>query len=258
MIAVRSRRALLVLLALTVASMLAGCAAVTPAPKTSAVFAAAPWRGGERHEYRLLNSAGEEIGRGVLTTKVEGDRLVLGQLYTGTRVPEGGGEPVRDEVALTVEAGTLRPVQGVRSTSGGATGTQPSRTTWEYGVDAGKTRLATRVERSSGKPEEHSQSVRDLAYDNESALWLWRGIAFAEGYDESYASMNPFERTQQTVSLRVPQREQIEVPAGKFDAWRILLRNGRAVRTAWISSTSPHQIVRWDNGDVIFELMKSE
>ena len=43
-----------------------------------------------------------------------------------------------------------------------------------------------------------------------------------------------------------------------FEAWRILLRNGRAVRTAWISIDPPHRVVRWDNGEVIFELVKAE
>ena len=70
-------------------------------------------------------------------------------------------------------------------------------------------------------------------------------------------SVNPIDRTQQTVTLKVPQREQIEVPAGRFDTWRILLRTGRAGRTAWISTAAPYPVVRWDNGDVIFELLSA-
>ena len=100
-------------------------------------------------------------------------------------------------------------------------------------------------------------ALRAHAYDNESSLWLWRAIAFAEGYEQHYVSANPFERSQQTVDLRVPQRETIAVPAGTFETWRILLRNGRAVRTAWISVEAAHQVVRWDNGDLIFELVTS-
>ena len=249
---------LAVLLAVLLAVVAAGCSAVTPSVKTADIFAAAPWRVGERHEYRLRNSAGDEVGRGVLTTKQEGERLVLGQVYTEAMTP-AGAQPVRDEIAVTVDAKTLQPVAGTRATSSrDASGKAAStRMTWTYRID-GALRLATKVEREGRKPEEGEQALRAHAYDNESSLWLWRGIAFVEGYDQSYVSMNPLARSQQTVALRVPQREQIEVPAGKFETWRILLRNGRAVRTAWINSAAPNQIVRWDNGDLIFELMKSE
>ena len=56
----------------------------------------------------------------------------------------------------------------------------------------------------------------------------------------------------------VRAQEQVEAPGGTSQAWRILLRNGRAVRTAWISLDTPHRIMRWDNGETIFELVKAE
>ena len=241
--------------------LLAGCAGATPTVKTSDVFAAAPWRAGERLEYRLRNDQGDELGRGVLTVKQEGDRFVLGQVYdeAASRTPAGAA-PLHDEVALTVEAKTLVPVQGTRATVARDTSgkAQETRTRWSYRAEGDRLRLATTVERAGGKAEEAELLLRPHAYDNESSLWLWRGIAFAEGYDQGYVSASALDRTQQTVSLKVPQREQVEVPAGKFEAWRILLRNGRAVRTAWISIDPPHRVVRWDNGEVIFELVKAE
>ncbi|MEI7684011.1 MAG: hypothetical protein WCL32_03225, partial [Planctomycetota bacterium] len=55
------------LVAGSVAALLSGCSVVMPGAKTADVFSAAPWRAGERLEYRLRNTAGEEVGRGVLT-----------------------------------------------------------------------------------------------------------------------------------------------------------------------------------------------
>jgi hypothetical protein len=255
------RRAAALLSVLVAVLALAGCAGAAPSVQTSDVFAAAPWRAGERLEYRLRNDQGDALGTGVLTVTQEGDRFVLGQSYTEDpgRTPEGA-PALKDEMAVTVDARTLKPLQGVRTSLARDSRGRPqeSRLTWSYAAEGDRLRLATRVEREGSSPEEGSILLRPHAYDNESSLWLWRAIAFAEGYDEAYVSANAFDRTQQNVSLRVPQRERVEVPAGEFEAWRILLRSGRAVRTAWISVDAPHHVLRWDNGEVIFELTKAE
>jgi hypothetical protein len=67
--------------------------------------------------------------------------------------------------------------------------------------------------------------------------------------------VNAIERSQQTVNLRVPQTELVTVPAGEFEAYRLLFRNGRAVRSAWIEAAEPHRVLRWDNGSSILELL---
>ena len=58
--------------------------------------------------------------------------------------------------------------------------------------------------------------------------------------------------------MQTPARETIEVPAGSFEAWRVIVRNGRAIRSAWINVEAPHQLLQWDNGDLIFRLTASE
>lgn len=244
---------------LAAAALLVGCQGATPNVKTSDIFTAAPWKASERLEYRLRNSDGQDVGTGVVTTKPEGDRLVLGQSYTEATTPVGA-PPLRDEITVTVDARTLKPVQGSRTTNGRTEDgkAQITRTGWTYRTEGDKTRLATTSERDGGKPSTGELTLRPHFYDNESSLWLWRGIAFVEQYEHAYVSANALDRTQQNVAVRIPQREQVEVPAGKFDTWRILVRNGRAVRTAWISSAPPYQIVRWDNGDLIFELTRVE
>lgn len=249
------------------AVLLGGCSTAAPAASgapSAEVFAAVPWTAGERLEYRLLNIDGTQVGLGVLTTQpsADGRQLVLGQAYSG--MPAPGVAPASDTIALTVDAQTLVPVQGVRETvAPGASGTSDAatttRTTWEYRPDGERSQVTIRVEGARGSEAGMTVGALDgPMYDNESSLWLWRGVPFVEGFEAPYVSVDAFARAQQRVSLRVPQQEEVTVPAGTFETWRILLRNGRAVRTAWISMAPPHEVVRWDNGDVIFELLKTE
>ena len=162
-------------------------------------------------------------------------------------------------IALTVDAKTLAPVQGTRETSGrdDAGNASTQRTAWAYRLDGARLRLDVNVE-GSGETESSDLGVQPAAYDNESSLWLWRGIPFVEGYEAAYVSVNPHDGSRQTVSVRAPQQEEITVPAGTFKTWRVLFRSGRAVRTAWISIAAPHHVVRWDNGSTIFDLAKVE
>jgi hypothetical protein len=221
-----------------------GCASVGPSPSTSEVFERAPWPASERIEYRLVDDLGVEVGQGVLSVTSEREAITLHQAYIEA-APPSGAAPTTDEITLRVEAGTLRPMQGervtVRRDSQGEMVEQ--QTQWSYSEEANPRLLADREIR-----------LREHYYDNESSLWLWRGLGFTEGYEDSYVSVNAFEGSQQTVNLRVPQIETVEVPAGTFETWRLLVRTGRAVRTAWIEVAQPHRVVRWDNGELIFEM----
>jgi hypothetical protein len=250
------RRSALALAAGAVALAGVACDGATPSAPTGDVFAAAPWASGsERLEYDLRNSDGTLIGHGTLTTTVEGEHIILGQQYVEAAAAEGR-TPATDTVRVLVEAATFRPIEGSRSvmrrTEDGAL--RAEAYTWSYAQDEQGDVRMTSVHTNDGKSDEDSLRVRDHHYDNESSLWLWRALAFEEGFNQNYVSVNPIERSQQTVNLQVPQIETITVPAGEFEAWRLIFRNGRAVRTAWISVDAPHVVLRWDNSDVVFEL----
>ncbi len=252
----RRPRALLVALAVALACISAGCTPTASTVETSDIFVAAPWADGEDLHYELHNTLGELVGFGELSVQVDGDLVHLEQRYTEAE-PPGGAEPVTDVVNVVVEAATMRPVSGERTimARNGDGFLSETRHEWEYVEVDGELRLHAR-EIEDGDVSERDLRVRDHHYDNETALWVWRTIAFVEEYDEHYASVNPIEGNQVTVNLRVPQLETIEVPAGEFEAWRIIVRTGRAVRTAWINTEPPHEILRWDNGDLIFDLLE--
>jgi hypothetical protein len=230
-------------------------AACAPASSTgtSEIVSTVPFAAGEELTYALRDDTGELIGRGVFSVSADAGMLRLDQSYTRADAP---GQVV-DLISVWADADSLRPVRGLRDTdtrAAGVEGGAVERVEWEYvSEDDDRILVVTRTE-DGGDSEERRIRLRDDHYDNESSLWLWRTIAFIEEYDERYVSVDAAGSGQTTVNLRVPMQQAIEVPAGEFDTWRILVRTGRAVRTAWINAEAPHQIVRWDNGVQVFEL----
>lgn len=247
----------LVVLAL-LGGVLVACGVGTPDAATSDVVAAQPWVPGERYEYAVSDGRGTAVGQGVLTTTREGDRLILQQRYVEAN-PPAGSQPTTDTIALTVDAATLGAREGRRETQRrSAVGeTRTEHSAWRYADIAAVTHLTTRRDREGAPPVERDLALRAHASDNEASLWLWRALAFADGYAHAYVAVDPYEADQQAVSVRVPRRESMTVPAGAFSTWRVILRSGRAVRTAWINVDAPHQVVRWDSGDLVFELTQS-
>jgi hypothetical protein len=242
-----------------VALVAAGCQGATPSAPTGDIVGTSAWAGKERFAYELRTGEGELVGHGTLETRVDGNRLVLVQRYTEAETP-AGATPATDTITTVVEAATFVPVSGerviVRRAADGSVSEE--RYDWTYAVDAEGALRMTSTRAQGGSTDEGSVRLRDHAFDNESSLWLWRTLAFQEGFNRNYVSVNPMDRSQQTVNLQVPQRETITVPAGEFEAWRLIFRSGRAVRTAWLNVEPPHQVLRWDNSDLIFDLVAIE
>ncbi len=257
----RAPRLAPLLVVLAGALLLAGCSGATSSSETEDVFVASPFEGGESLRYEVVQLDGTErilVGHGTLSVEAEDGRLALHQSYVEAETPEGA-TPVTDDVTVWVQPGTFRPLGGERTVveRGEDGDVSTMRHAWTYVEGEGEDddpRLV--VTRDGGN--ERSMRLRDHYYDNESSLWLWRSIDLVPDYEAVYVSVNPMERSQQAVTLRVPQTETITVPAGEFEAYRLLFRTGRAVRTAWIEAAAPHRLLRWDNGQTILELVAPE
>lgn len=249
-----SRPWIAVLIAATLG--IGACASAGPSAETSDIFAAAPFEAGESLRYQVVNVDGDVIGSGALEVAIDGSALALHQLYSETDEP-AGTSPASDDVTVWVDPATFRPLRGVREIASRDDDGTKSMTSyeWQYGEDDGKPAITTLRTDADGDTDEDTLHLREHFYDNESSLWLWRSIRFLDDLDVFYVSVNPIEDSQQTVNLRLPQTETITVPAGEFEAYRLLFRNGRAVRTAWIEVDAPHRVLRWDNGDTVLELL---
>jgi hypothetical protein len=240
-----------------VAMVLSACSATTQSAQTSAIVSQVPFVDGERYSYVLEDVDGEVIGHGELTTRLEGSRFVLGQSYVG--VEEDGRAAPTDVTELAVDAETLAPFGALRSAEREDDDGRPERDQYDWTYTSGDENDVLETTHTSGERQDTDDlRLRDHYYDNESSLWLWRTLEFDEELDLNYVSVNPIERTQQTVNIQTPARETIEVPAGTFEAWRVIVRNGRAIRSAWINVEAPYQLVQWDNGDLIFRLESFE
>ncbi|HJM75749.1 MAG TPA: DUF3108 domain-containing protein [Dehalococcoidia bacterium] len=216
-------------------------------PDNQAVVGGVPFEAGEQAVYALHDNSGEVVARGTLAVTRDGDQLLLAQSYT---LVDGDGEPT-DEVLVTVDATSLTPLRLARTVQ-----TADGEDRYAAGYEAVSNDAAAVLLDSTidGNTEQRELELGENYYDNECSLWLWRTLDFADGYVQRYTAVNHLDRNQQTVILRVIDRQTVEVPAGTFEAWRLQVRNGRATRVAWINVDAPHQIVQWDNGSIVFRL----
>ena len=186
--------------------------------------------------YDVKTDRGEMLGREELTIDVQPDgHTVLTQLFSAA------GR--RDESRVVVDSDSFKPVSSTRSIVTSEEDELIEVTYTEEGA------LIRQGERQSGL------SVPEHSYDNDTSLFLWRTLPFAEGYEAAYNTIITNFRSRQTVVLNVPRRETVSVPAGEFEAWRLEISTSNADQVAWYADTPAHPLVKYDNDrGVIFEL----
>jgi hypothetical protein len=203
---------------------------------------------GERLKYSVLDRLGVAIGEGVLSTDREGDGWLFDQIFESTPADSA---PNRDTSTVATTAEML-PLWSERVIDR-ADAPESYRFEYDHEAEEGIS-LVTR----DGDEERREVRLRTPVYDNESSVWLWRTLELGEGFEARYVSLSPLDRSQQTVSLAVTDRVEVEVPAGTFETWRLQVRSGRATGVAWIEVAAPHRVVLWDNGATTLRLEADE
>jgi hypothetical protein len=168
--------------------------------------------------------------------RVEGALTTLQQHYESANT--------RDTISVTVDSVTLKPVSANRSIIDARNN--------EENIDVEYTEQGAVIkhgERQSGL------TVPEHSYDNDTSLFLWRTLPFAEGYEGRYTTIITNRRSRQDVYLRVTGKESVTVPAGTFESWRLEITTSNARQVAWYADTPARTLVRYDNDrGVIFEL----
>ena len=214
-----------------------------PSVPTQDVVADIPWQTPETLEYRLVDAGGTEVATGVHTIEADGANLALGTRYEN----EAGNS---DITTVIVEGATLKPISSLRLIENDNPDDE-DRIEAEYSVDGVLITTGDGDKQSGLSLEEHS-------YDNDTSLFLWRTIAFAEGYESSYVTVLTNQRNDHQVVLRVPRKETVNVPAGEFIAWRLEIITANARQVAWYADTPERPLVRYDNNrGTIWELMSA-
>lgn len=234
--------------AAALALLAAACSGGAADDGTMDVVGEVPFAVGERLTYELRDGDGELIGSGTLSVEGGDGFIDLVQAYEG--IAEGDEPAGTDTGRVAVNPTTLKPVRMERVIVGPANDDRYEAT---YDLGAAKPVVAIRSVRD-GDERDSELDVRPHSYENESSLWLWRTLDFADDYEAQYISVNVLQRSRQTASLTVDGRQSITVPAGTFDTWRLQIRNGRATRVAWINAEAPHEVVQWDNGSTVYLL----
>ena len=208
-----------------------------------------PFACGESSRYALREIDGTPVAEADLEVRCEGGALLLEQSFRpGTGAGSDGGAG-HDRSRVVVDAATLLPLESIRRAA-----REGEETSWSAAYAGDPPEVLFREE-AGGERSERELRLRQDAYDNESALWLWRTLDLSEGYDARYVSVSAVTQRQITVRLTVARQERVEVPYGAFDVWRLQVRSGRATRVAWVAVDPPHQLVQWDNGSEIFRLL---
>ncbi len=233
-----------IIVALAAALLLAACAEDNI--KSADIVTQIPWPDEERATYRVLDDDGDEVGALVMTVAIErSDGYLLSQSFSFP------GDNFTNDAEVLVDRASLQPRRTTYVIDG------PDGIASCTAVYAGSD-VTVLNEREDGERTD-TLDVPNIAYDSWSDLFLWRTIDFSQGFEVEYADIvacqAPAPPQRLAVKLEVSGGETIDVPAGTFDTWRVEIDAGRDQK-AWFTTDDAHILVRYDNGDQIFELIE--
>jgi len=209
-----------------------------------------PFTNNQQHKYQIINSQEDVIGWGFLSSFREEGRLVLEQKYFSSK-----NETATDEIILVVDSETLKPLAGLREISHiNFEGKQINDVyEWLYDNNQDFPKLKSTITRHN-EINDKSLDLFGNYFDNETSFWLWRTFNFSDGGEILYSASLVLDNDINNVSVSIFPQELIEVPGGTYNAWRLVIRNGRALASVWINTLSPYEMIRYDNGDIVLQL----
>jgi hypothetical protein len=230
--------------ALLLPALLFGIACLAPAktPPTADLAITVPWPDQEQAQYVLLDrKSNKELGQGTLSVSRQGDQYELGQLFDNS-----SGET--DDSSVFVNAQTLKPVSFHRKQ---ALKNQTQEVKGDYDAAKG---VANITEVTGGKDRPVPLRLGSNYYDNDTSLFLWRAVPFAMGYTAAYLTVLTGNTSQAIVQIEVTGKEEVTVPAGTFQTWKMEIRSAGEKQFAWIADTPDHRLVQYENSIYTFKL----
>lgn len=233
-------------------------------PETQDIVSTIPWGGSEEHRYRLF-SGSDPIGESTLSVERNGEAFTLTQ-----RSEDDEGN--LDTSSVEVDAETLKPFAGTREIVDSERREVAASCYETVGghqcddVDAAECDSQQVVgieERVFDPPEEPSPDIPRRAplcipkhsYDNDTSLFIWRTIAFAERFEINYTAVLTGVRDTQTVRITVLDRVG-ETPIGDRDAWYVQITGDGKNQYAWFSADDERVLLAYQNDDFTFELVE--
>jgi hypothetical protein len=242
-----------------------GACSQLEAPETRDIVEDIPFAPGDELTY-TLKDGDDIIGTTVLSVgEGEDGTLVLTQ-----RSSDDQGNV--DEASVDVEPDSLKPIRGTRSivddiqrnVAESCYQIEGEDRCDDEDLDASECDAGIVVgieEQVFEPPDESTPSiprraplcVPEHAYDNDTSLFIWRTIAFEEGYLANYKAVLTGTRRIETVRIEVVGRTT-NTPVGERDAWIVSLAADGKQQRAWFSADDEHVMLAYQNEGFTFEL----
>lgn len=239
------------LAALLLAAIAAACGGDS-GPPSREVFVEPPWDGAEQFTYELFEGEDHHYGTCNAETRPGDDQT---EIIFDCFNDAGDFD---DRWAL-VDSETLRPERTERTL---------------YDVDEDETTVVTNIYRDDEVQLDReidgdltNSVTRDLPerddpedpepgyYDDNTILWLVRGIDLKQGYDSAFHDINAAAGVHIVkVRLRIDGEETVEVPAGTFETWRMRMDSETSSQRLWVAKDPPHYVVKARFEDITHEL----
>jgi hypothetical protein len=189
----------------------------------------------EEAVYRVQDSSGAEIGRATFTIATDGAESRLSQDYDF-------GDGQIDRSSVVVDRASMRPRSSERMVID---------ETWKYRTAATYAEDSVSVTFEGERGErQRDADISETAYDNLESLFLWRTIAMGAGESLSYVNV-VVDPKRGTISralgtVEVSGREQVQLPSGTVEAWRIDFRSAGVTNHAWYAVDGDHRLVKYE------------
>lgn len=229
---------------LTLFLTLAGCG-VGSAEFQSLSVGEAPWTDGEVTLYQITNSAGEDAGQ---------MRITLSTLDSESRLMQREvGGLFRENLEITMKASNLRPI-GSHLTRTHNDGEEQITATY----NGSKVNMQFTTKRNVTTDEQ--VSIPSDSYDYRSIMMLLRALPLENGYATKINGYLPISGSLERMEIIVNRSETVEVPAGSFQTWKVLMNTRSNRSTAWLSAEAPYLLVKYEDGanGATFELQSVE
>ncbi len=204
-----------------------------------------PWAPGETTLYQITDSGGNDAGM---------MRIRLSDIDDGSRLMQREiGGIFREELAITMKADNLRPIETnlVRTHQDGI---ESIRT--NYNGSKVNMQVTTKVNVTTDRLE----SIPSDSYDYRTIMMLLRALPLESGYATKVNGFLPIGATLERMEITVRRSEEVDVPAGSFQTWKVLMntRSGRSM--AWIGTEEPYLLVKYEDSSngATFELQSLE
>ncbi len=216
--------------------VVAACGNGANFPEPGNPVSSTPWPDYELLSYDITDQRDVNLGTVDMEVRRVGGGYEMRLLFL---LPE---TEVRDEIFVTVDAVTLLPLRYSRLAQDPDNRIAASGT-YHDGDDGPM--LDSSVT-DNGDKKSKLVDLSPFSFDTDSSAWLWRSIAFEEGAELTYSSVNVLRQRTQLVRLEVMGQDVVWAPAGQFLSWQLELRPGLDRQNAWYEVAPPHRLIRWD------------